>query len=132
MRHPADQYIGIPWDAYGDTREGVSCWGLVVLYYRELLNLEVPNYRHDVDDFAGIGDQTQAVLDSGEWFLVEKPEDGDVVLMSHRFAPHHFGIWVAGGALHASRFSRFVVHQTLAQLSESRFGRIRYMRKANV
>jgi len=38
-------YIGIPYKDHGRDRAGLDCWGLVDLVYRELLAVELPDYR---------------------------------------------------------------------------------------
>jgi len=40
-----NQYIGIPFSWSGYSRDGVSCWGLVVLIYKELFGIRLE--RHD-------------------------------------------------------------------------------------
>lgn len=35
------EYIGLPWRADGGARDGVNCWGLLALVYRERFGLEL-------------------------------------------------------------------------------------------
>ncbi|WP_053221075.1 NlpC/P60 family protein [Methylobacterium indicum] len=44
MMHWSTPYVGLPWAETGDTPDGVSCWGLCVLVYREVLDLTLPSY----------------------------------------------------------------------------------------
>ena len=37
-------YMRLPWAPDGRTRSGVDCWGLIVLVYRELYGLELPEF----------------------------------------------------------------------------------------
>lgn len=45
--HWSAEYVGLPWAEKGDTREGVSCWGLVRLVYAERLGIVLPSYEGD-------------------------------------------------------------------------------------
>lgn len=40
-------YVGLPWKERGASRDGVSCWGLVVLVYAEVLGIALPDYAAD-------------------------------------------------------------------------------------
>lgn len=127
-RHAADSYIGLPWLPRGDTREGVSCWGLVAMYHREQLGGTLPNYLHAHDDVEAIRDEIATALESGQWLLVTEPQDGDVVTMSRRDAPHHLGVFAAGHVLHITESLGQVVAQTPAEMTAARWGRIRFWR----
>lgn len=35
-------FVGLPWVLGGEDASGVDCWGLVILFYREALGIEVP------------------------------------------------------------------------------------------
>ena len=49
MSYWSDAYVGLSWAEKGTTPAGVSCWGLLVLAYRQELGLDLPTY---ADDFA--------------------------------------------------------------------------------
>lgn len=125
-RHPADAYVGLPWLPGGDSHEGLSCWGLVVLYYREQMGVTLSNFQHAYDDIEVIRAEIEAALGSGAWQLHAAPEEGDVVTLSRRDAPHHLGVFAAGRVLHITEQTQQVVAQTPAQLTAARWGRIRY------
>src|SRR5262249_15997138 len=40
-------YVGLPFRSLGRDRDGLDCWGLVHLVYREVFRLEVPAYSED-------------------------------------------------------------------------------------
>ncbi|WP_162596339.1 NlpC/P60 family protein [Methylobacterium sp. 17Sr1-1] len=44
MTHWSEPYVGLPWAETGDAPDGVSCWGLCVLVYREVLGIALPTY----------------------------------------------------------------------------------------
>lgn len=128
MRHPADAYIGIPFVAHGDTHEGVSCWGLVQLYYREQLGIELKSYDYGPEDRREIALAVNEAVASGEWFIVVQPIDGDVVTMAHRERPYHLGFYAAGKVVHANHLGGFVVSESASELIKRGYGRIRYLR----
>ena len=59
------KFIGIPYVPFETTFEGSDCWGLVVLYYREMYNIELPEW----GDF----------LFHENFIEVSNPEEGDIV-----------------------------------------------------
>ena len=42
--HWSADYIGLPWQVGGLTRDGIACWGLARLVYAEQLGIAVPDY----------------------------------------------------------------------------------------
>lgn len=94
-----DRWVGIPWVADGHSFAGCSCWGLVRLYYREVLDVSLPDVHH-VDQMAG------------RWFSVKTAIPGDVLLF-HTAGGPHVGLAIGGpDMLHVdkceySRIERF-------------------------
>jgi len=43
------QYLGIPFLHLGRDRNGLDCYGLVCLFYRENFGIELPDYRYEKD-----------------------------------------------------------------------------------
>ena len=43
--HWSATYIGAPWSARGRDRDGLDCWGLVRLVYRDRLFRDLPDYQ---------------------------------------------------------------------------------------
>lgn len=128
MRHPADVYIGIPFAAHGNTHQGVSCWGLVQLYYREQLGIALPDYPYGPDDHKHIARAIDEGLQAGCWHETDKPQDGDLVIMSRMKYPFHIGVCAAGMILHAEREGQSVVAETQQALAMKGLGRIRFYR----
>jgi len=93
-----DKYIGIPFLRGGNTRKGCDCYRLVVMVYKDKLDIDLP-------DFSGLFvDSSQASLlkvsrqirDTKKiWQKVEKPKPFDVILLRTGDMVYHIGI-VAG------------------------------------
>ena len=39
-----NKYIGVPWLVGGRTFEGFDCWGLVHLFFKNELHINIPSY----------------------------------------------------------------------------------------
>lgn len=74
-----NRYIGIPWDAHGDSLDGCSCWGLVRLFYRDEYSIDLPSIAD--------GDQMRHM-----WRQVTQVRRGDVILFRHQGAARHVSI----------------------------------------
>lgn len=89
MKHWAPQYIGIPFVPGGRDRNGVDCWGLVYLFYREQKGIELPLLPGaDWKDSQKVADQVAPY-----WKPLERPQDGCLVVMSLKTVPHHVGLF---------------------------------------
>lgn len=50
MEHWTEKYLGIPFKVQGRTLQGLDCWGLFCLIYKERYNIELPSYINDYED----------------------------------------------------------------------------------
>jgi len=97
-----ERFVGIPYVPHGRDYDGADCWGLIYLYYRDVLCRPVPSYAAEMQtrEFRprGIGQLIVAERDA-HWVEMAEPRQGDVVLM--RNGPHHnhVGIRLDGGRL---------------------------------
>ena len=88
--------VGIPWIRWRSDWQGADCFGLVVLYFREVLGID-------------LGQVPQTDIEAG--FLAARgwaecgPEPGSTAWMSWRDgAPQHCGVLLPGGmVLHSER-----------------------------
>lgn len=101
-------YVGIPYRLHGTTREGLDCWGLPRLWYREQYGIDLPSfgdrYGRELDaveraHLAGIirGEAEQ-------WHRIRPPhaQRGDLVLFRVLGEDAHLGLVVEPGRfLHA-------------------------------
>ena len=73
------RYIGLPFKCGGRDQNGLDCWGLVVLLYRELRGIELPACTgyESIDDWRTI----RTLIDTAcaNWTVVETPTMFDVV-----------------------------------------------------
>lgn len=86
-------YVGIPYLNRGRSREGVDCWGLVQLWYREQLGVEVPDYlwaytnAHDFESVENAINENKKT-----WRRVDEADYGDVLVFRIKGVPIHVGI----------------------------------------
>jgi cell wall-associated NlpC family hydrolase len=90
-----NQYVGIPYLESGRDRDlGLDCAGLVCLVYREQFGLEVDQF---FDEYSSSDlKQSEELLERArkDWHQVEKPQNGDVVLLRMLGHSCHVGVVV--------------------------------------
>lgn len=114
MSHWALAYLGKPWANGAAGPDAYDCWGLVRRVYAERYGLELPAV--DVDAHAPLAVRHAFAAGRAGWQAVDDRQEGDVVLMGQARHPHHVGLWLAGGVLHAVEGAG-VVHQDLRSLA---------------
>ncbi|EJB8192792.1 TPA: NlpC/P60 family protein [Enterobacter hormaechei] len=90
--------IGVQWANRACSFEKVDCWGLVVLYYRHVLGIELhqtPDYEAGADFFTCY--QGDIVF----WRQVDKPVDGGIFVGYRGAQPAHVGLVLNRQALHS-------------------------------
>lgn len=129
-----DEYVGLPFKDKGRDRDGLDCWGLLRLVYREKVGVELPAF---VDDYVTEQDTAAiAALIAGHtdgWHEVRENvvRPFDAVLMKQYGVERHIGVVVRRGhVLHVGlggpsriepynslrlrrRVSRFMRHEAL-------------------
>jgi probable lipoprotein NlpC len=103
----AREYVGIPFKERGRDRDGVDCWGLACLVYRDRFGIRLPDYRDRYLNTEA-SDDISRIIDSEADGWTEIPTTsamcGDVVLFRILGKPTHIGIEVGDGyMLHAER-----------------------------
>ena len=118
-----NSYIGLPYESNGRTRAGVDCWGLVRLFYREQLGLELPDYS---ELYSGSWDpQLSDVIDQHKsgWSETQDAQPGDVCLFNIYGEPAHVGVYLgARRFLHAREGRDSVVESLDSPQWSRRFG----------
>lgn len=96
-----DDYIDLPYKIDGRDRDGVDCWGLVHLVYRERLGIILPGkdgyHEASGGDWAKVAEAMND--EASRWSAVEKPEPYDVILMRRGPLACHVGLCVGGGQM---------------------------------
>lgn len=90
--------IGAEWVSRGVSFDACDCWGLVVLYYKHVLNIDLPKiegYKNAYD----VADCWQKEESSGHWSLVDKAESNDLVFTCYTIdgRPCHVGVYIGNG-----------------------------------
>ncbi|EFO32624.1 D-gamma-glutamyl-meso-diaminopimelic acid endopeptidase CwlS [Roseibium sp. TrichSKD4] len=100
-----DRLVGVPYVAHGRSYEAADCWGLVWLYYRDVLQVAIPDYLDAMSDVTFVRSEISKVVKGGrlaDWESVSEPKTGDVVLMRVGRSESHVGIYLdAGRVLHS-------------------------------
>lgn len=99
---PIDRFVGLPFRSLGRDVDGVDCWGLVRLVYRECLGVDLPSY---AGEYANAADRAhlERVIAGGileEWTAIaaDAARPFDAILMNQAGVPSHVGL-VAGRGL---------------------------------
>jgi len=126
-----DTLLGIPFKPMGRDLKGFDCWGLVIWYYRNVFQMELPD-RLNVSpfDISACARLFEEGSKSKDWERIPEPEHGCIVAMSRNRAINHAGIWLdidGGKCLHV--FSHgFVSLHDRRQLEKHGFQRIMFFR----
>ncbi|CAI1945093.1 NlpC/P60 family [Serratia marcescens] len=89
---------GKPWRDRAGSFDTADCWGLVVLYYRHVLGIEI----HQTPDYeAGSDFLTCFSGDVVFWHQAEKAADGSIFIAYYGGQPAHVGLVIDGQAFHS-------------------------------
>ena len=90
-------FVGLPFLDKGRGYHGVDCWGLVRLYYRDELGIMLPSYAdyNGVEDVENITYLINHYRD--DWYPVDEPRRGDVVLIKIAGVATHVGVYHTQG-----------------------------------
>lgn len=116
--HWAENYLGVPWSPTGEGGACFHCWSFTRHVLRQHFGLEVPAVAYS-DDVVELARLFRDHPERQRWLEVERPADGDVVLMRRNRVPIHVGIWLSvnrGGVLHCQRGDG-VVFMSVADLA---------------
>lgn len=113
---------GRPWRDRACSFNAVDCWGLVVMYYRHVLGIEI----HQTPDYeAGSDFLTCFAGDVVFWQRAAKSADGCIFIAYYGDKPKHVGLVVDGQAFHSRGESGHVRFDKLRTL-EKVFTRVEF------
>ena len=90
-----NDYVGIPFQKNGSDRNGIDCWRLVVLVYRERLGIELSDFAGIYVDgsLASLMKVSRKIRDEKQaWQRVDKPQPYDVILLRTGDMVYHVGL----------------------------------------
>ena len=97
-------YIGLPYKDNGRDESGIDCWGLVRLFYKRELDIDLPSY---TEEYSGRNDPTLAdtVFEhrADNWIRISTPEPGCVILFNIMGEPTHVGVYIGDNKFIHSR-----------------------------
>ena len=98
-----NKVIGLPWINRAASFDAVDCWGLVILYYKHVLNIELPVVDgYQLND--NISKCRQRESNKTHWEEVESADNNTLVFTCYDTIgrPAHVGLYIGGGmVLHA-------------------------------
>lgn len=105
--------VGLPWQEGAQGPCAYDCWGLARSTQRELFGRDLPLLacaagpsqvnRDNIRDVIRAMDSVEL---RGEWVRADRPQHGDIAMISHRKYPSHMGTFLrldGGGILHVTR-----------------------------
>lgn len=106
-----DHFVGLPYREGARGPDAFDCYGLVAAVLRAVRGVELPDWYQDTPGPQGASRAISAALQGEiaggrcvrvDW-PAEFPGDYDIAIVSSADRPHHVGVVVSGGVLHASR-----------------------------
>ncbi len=99
-------FVGIPFAWNGSTREGVSCWGLVCLVYKDVFGIRLPRFNELETQIEKGAGSFADFASTGEPVPLDEVRSGDVLHMwgvykGKRRATHCGVVTEPGFVLHA-------------------------------
>lgn len=89
--------IGVPWENRRYSFESMDCYGLVLLYYKYVLKIELgipPCYT----DGYSIDKCWDIIVKSGNWYETERPSEDGILMSCHRSGlATHVGVTIGNG-----------------------------------
>lgn len=85
--------IEIPFKEKGRGWDGTDCWGLVVLAFKEVRNIQLPNHENDYVSTKRLKELRYAIKKfSGNWVEINTPQPMDCILLCILGMPTHIGL----------------------------------------
>ena len=95
--------IGTPWVLGGRDYSAFDCWGLVLLFYRDVLGKQLPDWESAGKSKTWILEQFAEARDQ-IWQKSDTPKNGDIIaVFSASGTPFHVGLLWNGRMLHSQK-----------------------------
>jgi cell wall-associated NlpC family hydrolase len=97
-----ERYIGIPFKSKGRGYDGVDCWGLLRLIYKDQLSIELPSYTDEYISATNSNSVAEIVnLYSLNWTKIASGREKmfDAVLFMIKGLPVHIGVVMRFGTM---------------------------------
>ena len=119
-----DRFVGIPYVDRGRDYDGVDCWGLVWLVYRDQVGIEIPSYADDYEDSqirAECADRIAAGIRHWRERAPGAEQPGDAVLIRSGRHICHVGVLTdTGGILHCEEGTDTIISDRAAPTIRNR------------
>jgi cell wall-associated NlpC family hydrolase len=130
MNHWAFNYMGLEHRRGATGPDAYDCLGFVTEIQRVRFGITMS----PIDRSFEIADDAKVIRDHPErqqWVEVDKPQEGDVVLMARRKIPVHIGVWIQAngtvGVLHCVERAG-VIFSTIPNLAIQGWGSVSFFR----
>lgn len=116
-------YIGKLWEWRARGPQSFDCWGFVCGVWKDLYNVDLPDYLDQTPKDAEAGDRyriSARCLTAGQDIMVsiESPRPLALVLMRHNSVPSHIGLYAHGGYIvHACEHAQRVIQSPRSDIS---------------
>lgn len=91
----SNNYIGIPFKYKGRTEDGLDCWGLARLIYKNEYGITLPSFSSDYED-SDVGRIEELIAQYKEgWESTDSPSEGTAVLFRIMGHESHIGVAVS-------------------------------------
>jgi len=90
----ANKYIGIPYKDGGRDIDGLDCWGLVRLVYKNEYNIDLPSFNNEyiITDRERVNELFSQYREG--WAIEDSPKEGNVVLLRLFGEESHVGVLI--------------------------------------
>ena len=89
-----NKFIGIPYKKYGRDFNGCDCYGLVYLFYKYIVGIDLPLYTDEYNHNSATSISTAITRNISSWFQVNKPRFSDCILFNLEGCNTHIGIFL--------------------------------------
>lgn len=91
----SNKYIGIPFKDKGRDINGIDCWGLARLVYKQEYNIDLPSFSSDYEANDNLRMQDLIAQYKEGWEKIETPIEGCLVLFNIMGSETHIGVAVS-------------------------------------